>query len=221
MEIIEILCIILFVFILISFIKPSQKSISEDFDYTLKNCINEKKQTKIKKCKNSNSCDTSYYNEVLDSVDDTYEPVNPCNMYNKTHPQSIKNFHTDFFNFRDYTYNDSNLVGANPVDKAVDAYLSINFNESDEFKGKSIMEIYDKITTNPTLNDKCDNRKIKFDDFNSSGYLVNPGAPGLSLVRTEWKYNNENVNNGGLFGTLTGYDTEFNSNIELSAYDKN
>lgn len=109
---------------------------------------------------------------------------------------SKKQFHNDFFNFRDKTYNSSSFR-EDPVDKIKRLYLDGNRDIARRYPNMKIMDLFDEITRGPKLYERQCVRLPYFDNVNHDGYYVNSGSSGLRLTRNNWNYENEKVMNGG------------------------
>jgi len=132
--------------------------------------------------------------------------------------QKIDDFHKDFFDFRASTQINSNLEGASPIELANDENDDKNYNEDSRYKSMKIKDIFDDMTNKPVLDDRSCNRTIKFDNINSNEYNVNYGATGMYITRDNWKYDDDNVNNGGLQDGLRGFDYEYDNHIRIKDY---
>jgi len=114
----------------------------------------------------------------------------------KTPVKSRKDFHKDFFNFRDTT-NKVSTHKFDAVDKIQQLYLQGNLGEAHGTQGKRIKDIFDEAVAGPNLYTKPCVRLPDFDNVNFDGYKAEPGVHGMSLTAPNWVYPNESVNNGG------------------------
>lgn len=114
--------------------------------------------------------------------------------------EEIKEYKTNFFGFND-KINNSSSAGVDMVDK---------INESNNYEGKKISDIFNELTQNKEK--ECGNPKCiippQIDINHHTGSYKETGHFGKIFSRYHWKYEDDNVNNGGKF-----YD-----NIEASDY---
>lgn len=111
-------------------------------------------------------------------------------------PKSTKEFHDDFFGFRDRTYQNSSMR-EDPVDKIQTLYLSGNISEARRYPNMKIKDLFDEATKGPNLYERQCVRVPQFDNVNPEGHYVSYGTPGMSLSRDKWQYDNEKIINGG------------------------
>jgi len=131
-------------------------------------------------------------------------------------PKSTKKFHSDFFSFRDKT-NLNSSVRKDTVDNINNMILNGNLEQARS--NMKIKDIYDEAVKLPSRYNNSCVRQIKFDNINPHGWQDNYGTPGMSLVQNEWKYDNENILNGGkITENITGYDPNFDNKIDLQMY---
>ena len=129
---------------------------------------------------------------------------------------SIKQFNTEFFNFRDKIENNSSMV-LDPVDKITDLFLDGTIWNTPVGETKPIGEIYDQLTKRPDFGSDC-TRIPSFDSVMYDGYTPTQ-LTGLYSSGEEWIYKNENENNGGqLEKRLYSHDTNFSGQYPLSAF---
>ncbi len=110
--------------------------------------------------------------------------------------QSRREFHNDFFSFRDKTYENSSMQ-YDTVDMVQDLYLSGNNSIARQHPNMRIKDVFDNMTQAPNAYVRDCVRLPKFDNVNPQGYYNSFGTPGLSLTRDNWSYDNEQANNGG------------------------
>jgi hypothetical protein len=110
----------------------------------------------------------------------------------------IKDFHNDFFSFRDKIEQNTSIK-EDVVDKVLALQLDGNLGSNTNTKNMRIKDIYDDLVCNKEYKEaqdydfnKCA-RTSKFDNMNNSGYTFNYGSPGLHLVRDDWKYPNSSL----------------------------
>lgn len=155
------------------------------------------------------------------SVSPGYTPVTPTDKYNNTNPKiNVKSFNNDFFQFRDFTEQNSSMR-YDSVDKIQDMTLNGEL-EKMNLGGSKIRDIYDALASNDVnLYKKPCVRLPFFDDINPDGYSYQPGTPGMHLVPDDWKYKNEKVINGGNFMTnIVGNDPNNTDLFDLSRFPK-
>lgn len=109
-------------------------------------------------------------------------------------PISRKQFHRNFFSFRDHNYHNTN-IRFDPVDKIAQARLhGINASNDNNIR---IKDVYDNLVKSNNLYPNTCTRSPYFDNVNPQGYFLNHGTPGTRLTRNDWNYNNEKIMNGG------------------------
>jgi hypothetical protein len=116
-------------------------------------------------------------------TDHLFSDNKKCKIKKNDRIKSRKNFHSDFFSFRDQTYNNSSQR-LDPVDKISSLYLSGNFSQARRYPNMKIKDLFDEVTKGPNLYTRQCVRLPQFDN------ILAPGSPGLSLTRNEWKYDN-------------------------------
>jgi len=110
--------------------------------------------------------------------------------------QTAKDFHKDFYKFRDYTYNNSSMT-LDPVDKITNLYLEGYLGEAREYPGMKIRDVFDYLTGPCTkLYDKPCVRVPNFDNTMHNGYNSS-FVTGMYNTRDTWQYPNEKEINGG------------------------
>jgi len=133
-------------------------------------------------------------------------------------PQTQKEFHDDFFNFRDLTYRNSSMY-KDSVDKIQDLYLSGNLSDARTYPNMKIKNLYDEATRGPNLYERSCVRLPKFDNINPEGWYMNYGTPGMSLTRDNWKYKNEKIMNGGeIVNGIYPAEIDNEKNLDVSVY---
>ncbi len=128
--------------------------------------------------------------------------------------KSVKEFHKDFFNFRDKTTNNTSMV-LDSVDKINDMQLNGSmWNMTD---GAKISDIYDNLTKYPKPQERY-TRIPTFTDTIQDNYTTDQFI-GLYGQGNEWTYPRENENNGGEVDTnLFASDTAFSGFMPLSVF---
>lgn len=149
--------------------------------------------------------DESYY------VNKDYVGENtPCPPIKQV--KSAKQFHKDYFGFRDKTLNSSSFR-EDPVDKINRLCLDGNTGAAKRFPNIKIKDLFDKVTSGPNLYDRQCVRLPSYDNVNYDGYYTNSGVTGLELTRDNWRYKDEYVMNGGkIVDGLYPHDLEAGKN---------
>jgi len=130
--------------------------------------------------------------------------------------QSTKNFHNDFFNFRDSIYQNSS-IREDSVDKIQSLYLDGNLSQARRYPNMKIKDLFDELTKGPNLYERQCVRLPQFDNINPDGYHLSYGTPGTSLTRDNWSYKNEKIMNGGrIVDDLYPNDNHANNNLVLT-----
>lgn len=150
---------------------------------------------------------------------DTFDYVSKTLLGNKPQcpkkPKSIRQFHDEFFKFRDYT-NDNSSMRVDAVDKVQDLYLSGNLDKARNHPNLKIKDLFDHITCGPNLYERTCVRTQKFDNINHEGYRMNYGSPGTHMTRDHWVYNDEKILNGGpVSESLYPNDLEANPHLPV------
>lgn len=128
----------------------------------------------------------------------------------------IKGYQSKFFAFEP-TLNKSSSDVIDCVDKLNELQTTGN-NEFSKEHGKKISEVYDDLTKNKfDMEKQCKYPKCiippkEFID-DERAYL---DSDGLTFNKTNWKYETDNVNNGGKFyDSIEGYDTSSENNLVI------
>lgn len=130
-------------------------------------------------------------------------------------PQTAKQFHQDFFGFRDLTEQNSSMR-YDAVDRINDLYLSGNTSPARGYPCKKIKDIYDGITGLPSQYSRQCVRVPKFDNINHEGYRISYGSTGTMLTRPHWNYKHEKIMNGGnISESLYPNDLEANPHLPV------
>ncbi len=152
------------------------------------------------------------------------------NFLNNTQEEKIKpaisrkQFHNDFFGFRDLTEQNSS-IRQDPVDLIQQMYLDGNLGAARRFPNMKIKDIFDAATQGPNLYERQCVRLPHFDNINFDGYLMSNGSPGLMTTRTDWEYDNEKIMNGGKITdyqdtqNLYPHDNEYENQMPVVNYD--
>jgi hypothetical protein len=131
-------------------------------------------------------------------------------------PKTVKQFHKDFFSFRDKTYGNSSMR-EDPVDKIQRLYLDGNNDIARRYPNMRIKDLYDEITAGPKLYERQCVRLPNFDNVNPEGYYMSAGSPALTLTRSNWTYPNEKIINGGsIDGKYCANDPEYEGNFPVN-----
>ena len=110
-------------------------------------------------------------------------------------PQTIKQFNTDFFNFRDKIELNTSIQ-QDTVDKITDLFLDGTIWKVPDGQTKPIGELYDELTKRPDFSKDC-TRIPTFDSVMYDGYNPqNVTVTGLYNNGEEWVYKNEYDMNG-------------------------
>jgi len=148
----------------------------------------------------------------IESLDLTYsKKIECCKPI-----QSIQDFNKDFFDFRDYTYNNSSMK-LDSVDKITDLYLDSGLNYSKKYPNEKIKDVFDDLTNNGVnlYQQKCV-RLPYYDNTIQDGYNTS-FIDGTHLTRDNWIYKNENQLNGGLIDkNLNSYDPDYKNYFPLN-----
>lgn len=121
--------------------------------------------------------------------------------------QSIKDFHKDFFNFRDYTNENTSIV-MDPVDRINKVMLE------DDLHNVKIKDVFDKITESTDLYQQPRTRVHQFDNILYDNYDTSV-VSGMQNVRKEWKYSGESTNNGKIVEHEDPYDPSDTKNFPV------
>lgn len=169
---------------------------------------------------------SSFYPSIGDDFDIAYETLD--NLQNNLHPhseqcsfppQSDKQFHKDFFAFRDKTQMNSSMR-LDMVDNIVNMKLDGNLDIARRQGNIKIKDIFDESVKVPEkYHQKCA-RLPFFDKTNPHGWKDDFGTPGTHITADDWKYENERVMNGGEFmQNMTGNDPFYENVLDLKAYE--
>jgi hypothetical protein len=111
--------------------------------------------------------------------------------------KDIDEYQNEFLSFGDVV-NRSSDEKVDTVDKINELYTSQN-NEMSNLKGKRIADVFNDLTQNKCgETDKCLIKPIIDRQIRMGYYLEDSGA-GKYYTNYNWKYENDNVNNGGKF----------------------
>ena len=133
---------------------------------------------------------------------------------------SRKQFHKNFFNFRDKTAQSSSFK-QDPVDRITQMYLDGNLTEARRYPGMKIKDLFDAATAGPNKHTRSCVRLPKYDSVNYDGLYSSYGSPATSIARDNyvWKYKNDKIINGGQIRQgLYPYDPEYNKNLNIGVY---
>jgi hypothetical protein len=131
-------------------------------------------------------------------------------------PITNKQFNNNFFKFRDYTYENSSMT-LDPVDKIDDLLLYGSLEQAKEFPGSKIWDVYDRLTSGPSLYEKDCNRLPKFDNTMNDGFNFK-SVEGMYNTMDNWKYKDESIINGGNFnGMIKGKDSAYIPQFEYKS----
>lgn len=113
--------------------------------------------------------------------------------------QSVDDYQNEFLSFGD-TINRSSGETVDMVDKINELYTSQN-NEMSNLKGKRIADVFNELTQNKNKCGENGNCLIKpiIDRHVRSGFYMGDSGAGKYYSNYNWKYENDNVNNGGKF----------------------
>jgi len=137
---------------------------------------------------------------------------------------SRRQFHNDFFGFRDLTEQNSS-IRQDPVDLIQQMYLDGNLSAARRYPNMKIKDIFDAATQGPNLYERQCVRLPYFDNINFDGYLMSNGSPGLMTTRTDWEYDNEKIMNGGKITdyqdtqNLYPHDMDYDNHMPIVNYD--
>ncbi len=135
--------------------------------------------------------------------------------------QSKKDFHKDFFSFRDSVYNISTWRN-DPVDKITSLYLDGNRSQARRYPNMKIKDLFDNLTSGPNLYERQCVRLPKYDNINPNGYRFSYGNPGMQSVRDNWEYPNEKIMNGGeIVNNIYGHEDYNQNNYNQKNMDQN
>jgi len=159
---------------------------NEGFDEGRKHPVDKMITHKINEpVKDCPSCPIPYIDyEPLDSILEDIVDVKNNNGCGKK-SKSIRQFHDEFFGFRDHTCDNSSMR-VDTVDKVLDMQSDGVLDKIDQ--PIKIGDIYDNLTHNMNLYDKNCARTVGFDNINHEGYNIHYGTAGLSNTRDIWKY---------------------------------
>lgn len=135
--------------------------------------------------------------------------------------KSQKQFHKDFFAFRDMTQNNSS-IRYDPVDKIQELYLDGNLSDARRYPNMKIKDIFDNATAGPSLYTRQCVRLPQFDNVNSAGYQMSYGQHPMNLSGVHWEYPNEKVINGAAIKPgLYGADPYASTSLPVKMLDQN
>lgn len=169
-----------------------------------------------------NKCPVQELDEATELYEDNLLRGNQWNKCTMKPAESTKNFHKDFFHFRDTTYGNSSMH-PDTVDKVAMMYLSGDLGQAREYPNVKIQDIFDNATKcGPNLYERKCVRLPFFDNINNDGYNINNGTTGMLLTRNNWNYPDELVNNGGQMVLsqgehITADDPEYNKFLPVNA----
>ncbi len=127
----------------------------------------------------------------------------------------IKQFHKDFFNFRDLTQVNTS-IRMDAVDKIQQLYLQGNTSEARRYPNMKIKDIFDEVTKAPSLYHRQCVRLPKFENINYDGYYMSYGQHPMDLTRDNWRYSREKVINGAeISNGMYGNDPDANMNMPI------
>lgn len=188
-------------------IKPTRPSYGTQLDFHNDKNVLEKKSHYCPLA--TNEADDEFYLKkfVLGTQEECGKP-----------PQTAKEFHKDFFNFRDNT-NWNSSMREDAVDKVSKLYLDGNRSEARRYPNMKIKDLFNEATKGPNLYERQCVRLPSFDNINPDGYYTSYGTPGTHLTRDNWTYNNEKIMNGGeIENNLFANDKYSNKYMDLRAY---
>jgi len=219
-----VLIVLIIIILLFVFYKRESFDVNELSMSKLKKCMKYKpdnvdiydyKPTYVTDVRNSNDCPVSKNDKAnLEFVKNNL--LTSCGLDNP--PQTRKEFHNDFFKFRDLTYNNSS-IREDAVDRIVDLYLSGNLEQTRLNSNIRIKDLFDCTTAGPNLYSRQCVRLPDFDNINPKGYYLSYGTPGMHLTRDNWNYPNEKISNGGPIRTgLTANDPAQSNQMSLDVF---
>jgi len=131
----------------------------------------------------------------------------------------ILDYQNNFFSFgNNVNHSSSNEVDV--IDKLNEMHTTNN-NEITSQEGKKISDVYNELTQNKLNKEKsCPEGKCLIpphsDAQHHSSAYKQESHNGRSFSKYHWKYENDNVNNGGKFyGDIEGSDSDFENNMAL------
>ena len=137
--------------------------------------------------------------EVGEYINDlTLDSQRYCGLEKKPN-KSVSRQRQDFLSFRGQNWENSHQNDL--AFRVCTMYTDGNTEICDKAKNKTIKQVYDDVTREPTIYDKQCLRVPKYDHLLRNGYHTNEAATGAYITDDRWVYSNDKVMNGGQFDT--------------------